>query len=70
MGTVYCIDRVDDTSNVEETKMVAINNSVDSYVLADLPDGLVIKDVTDGTTGWKIKVSNTGVLSTESVTVV
>lgn len=38
------------------------------YVPAACPDGLIIKDTTDGTTAWKIKVSNAGEISTENVT--
>lgn len=32
------------------------------------PDGVIIKDSTDGTTAWKVKVSNAGVITTENVT--
>lgn len=39
-----------------------------AYDPAKCSDELILKDSTDGSTAWRIKISNTGVVSTEDVT--
>lgn len=67
----YKICKVETDENVVSCSDVIIGSDDDEevYDLSKLANGFVIKDSTDGTTGWKVKVSNIGDLSAEQVTI-
>lgn len=71
MSKNFYVECRDDSGTLTKDSMIIINsdNGANVYPLSSLMTGIVLVDNTDQTTGWKIVVSKTGVISTTQVTV-